>query len=267
MKKSKKIIWLCIALIALAVIATVALAFVMLKDEKVTENALLWASIVLAIFSLMQTVALVCFFAKTKKQKTLAVCPLLLASVTTGKVSAIIVLSILSVVLTLFSVALAVVKYVEAVKFKPVPVTAVESDSVDKKEEVSPAVEEKPLSFHELSLKEIEAHHRDVISVEEAHEIISDEVAMEAIEDVSQGVKHIGKRGIVNIDTLSRNFSAGEVVTLDALKEKKLIDKKVQFVKVLARGTLDKPLTVELHGYSLDAVKMIVITGGKVERL
>lgn len=38
-------------------------------------------------------------------------------------------------------------------------------------------------------------------------------------------------------------------------------------VKVLARGSLDKALTVEAADFSLPAVKMIVITGGKVVKL
>ena len=71
------------------------------------------------------------------------------------------------------------------------------------------------------------------------------------------------KKGIVNIDTLSKNFEADDTVTLDALIEKGLVPKKVGSLKVLARGVLDKPLTVEAQDFSLDAVKMIVLTGGK----
>ncbi|MBQ8433784.1 MAG: uL15 family ribosomal protein, partial [Clostridia bacterium] len=53
-----------------------------------------------------------------------------------------------------------------------------------------------------------------------------------------------------------------DVVTIDALKQKGLVPKKEDAIKVLARGTLDKVLTVEADAFSLDAVKMIVLVGG-----
>ena len=72
------------------------------------------------------------------------------------------------------------------------------------------------------------------------------------------------RRGIVNIDTLSDNFSAGDEITLDKMKEQiKGFDKKMTFVKVLARGTLNKPLTVHADDFSIGAVKMLLLTGGK----
>ena len=42
--------------------------------------------------------------------------------------------------------------------------------------------------------------------------------------------------------------------------------KKVTYVKVLARGTLDKALIVEADDFSPAAIKMIVLTGGEVIR-
>ncbi len=73
-----------------------------------------------------------------------------------------------------------------------------------------------------------------------------------------------GKKCIVNIDTLSAHFSAGDIVDISALKQRGLIPQKGIAVKVLARGILNKPLTVIADDFSADAVKMIVLTGGKV---
>ncbi len=73
-----------------------------------------------------------------------------------------------------------------------------------------------------------------------------------------------GKKEIINIDTLSNNFNNGDVITIDSLKNKKLISKNAKSVKCLARGILDKQLTLDLQDYSTDAIKMIIITGGKV---
>ena len=75
-----------------------------------------------------------------------------------------------------------------------------------------------------------------------------------------------GKRAVLNIDTLSRCFSAGETVTLDAVKAKGLVPQSAEAYKVLARGYIDKPLTVEAQDFSLDAVKMLVLTGGRAVR-
>ncbi len=129
-------------------------------------------------------------------------------------------------------------------------------------------------------LPEIEIH--DTITMEEAHDAMADEVATafveihhithdepetaEVEEDASQEQKSYSRKEIINIDTLSSNFNSGDTVNLDALKEKGLIPKKTDYIKVLARGTLDKHLTVEANEYSADAIKMIVLTGGKVIR-
>ena len=66
---------------------------------------------------------------------------------------------------------------------------------------------------------------------------------------------------------MSEHFEAEDTVSPEVLKEKGLIPKNVRTLKVLARGTLNKPLTVEAQDFSLDAVKMIVLTGGKAIKI
>ena len=66
---------------------------------------------------------------------------------------------------------------------------------------------------------------------------------------------------------MSQKFAANDVVNIKALAEKGVVPKNTTFVKVLARGYIDKPLIVELQDYSLDAVKMIVITGGQAHKV
>ena len=75
-----------------------------------------------------------------------------------------------------------------------------------------------------------------------------------------------GARGHINIDTLAAHFEPYAHVTLDAMKAKKLVPARVARVKVLARGVLDQPLFVEAQDFSLDAVKMILLVGGRVKR-
>lgn len=104
------------------------------------------------------------------------------------------------------------------------------------------------------------------ISVSEADEKMSDEVAATYIEDDVQSKKHKGKKGIINIDTIGENFNDGDNVDLEALWEKKLIPTTIGYVKVLARGTLNKKLNIDLQDYSIQAVKMVVLEGGTVKK-
>ena len=136
------------------------------------------------------------------------------------------------------------------------------------KEEEKRLAEEKARE-EERRLAEERAHmeelQRQQVSAAEVKEIVSDETASILIEKEVDEEKIFGnKKGIINIDTISRNFEPGHIVTVNSLKHKKLIDKNVCFVKVLARGIIDKPLIVKAQDFSLDAAKMIQLTGGKV---
>ena len=66
----------------------------------------------------------------------------------------------------------------------------------------------------------------------------------------------------VNLQDLERRFEAGDEVTLDALKAKGLGTRKDIPVKVLAKGTLSKKLTVHAHAFSGSAREAIEAAGG-----
>ena len=70
---------------------------------------------------------------------------------------------------------------------------------------------------------------------------------------------------VVNLDTLE-TFDAGTTVDPDALRAKGLVAKQ-GLVKVLARGTLTKSLTVKAHGFSAAATQAIESAGGSTEVL
>ena len=120
------------------------------------------------------------------------------------------------------------------------------------------------------AVKKPEIHHHEhlvtSVNVEEADKLMSDEDAEVMIEEDKSSKKHEGKKAIINIDELEANFSDGDKITLEVLQEKKLIAKDVGRVKLLARGQLDKKLDVHLQDYSLQAVKMILLIGGKVQK-
>ena len=140
------------------------------------------------------------------------------------------------------------------------------------------------------------------VTAAEAHRLLSDEVAAEMIERATteekaareeatagkegsaasaanapkegyravraeEATAPVRKKHVVNVDTLSKAFASGDVVDLEALKKKGLVPKNAKAIKILARGALDKVLTVRADDFSADAVKMIVLTGGKASRI
>ena len=70
--------------------------------------------------------------------------------------------------------------------------------------------------------------------------------------------------GIVNVESLNR-FDDETVVTVDMLLNSKLVTKKLDGIKVLGSGTIEKKLTVCANKFSKTAVEAIEKAGGKVE--
>ena len=66
---------------------------------------------------------------------------------------------------------------------------------------------------------------------------------------------------------IEEKFEDGDLVTLDALKRKKLVPKRTDYVKILARGALTKPLIVEANDFSRAAEEMLTALGGEAIRV
>ncbi len=103
---------------------------------------------------------------------------------------------------------------------------------------------------------------RDYVLASEVDDLMQDEVAVALVEETEE-LSDKTKTDIVNIDTLSKCFKNGETATLEEMKKRiPAINRKATYIKVLARGTLDKKLTVVADSFSIEAVKMILLTGG-----
>lgn len=74
-------------------------------------------------------------------------------------------------------------------------------------------------------------------------------------------------RAEINLDVIADKFRYGELVTLDALKQKRLVSKRTDYVKILARGSLTKPLVIEAHDFSRAAEEMLKAVGGEAIRI
>ncbi len=106
------------------------------------------------------------------------------------------------------------------------------------------------------------------VDVEQADSLITDDLARDLVrKDKTRIITSGKKRGIVNIDTLSQNFNSGDIVDVNKLKNMSLIPYDTAYIKVLARGMIDKPLRVYANDFSLSAVKMLALTGGEAIRV
>jgi large subunit ribosomal protein L15 len=74
-------------------------------------------------------------------------------------------------------------------------------------------------------------------------------------------VEYIG----VNVSTLDKSFGDGDTVTLESLKEKKVVKSRVENVKILGQGELGKKLTVQGLKVSKGAEEKITAAGGTVQ--
>ncbi|WAA12412.1 50S ribosomal protein L15 [Fervidibacillus halotolerans] len=81
-----------------------------------------------------------------------------------------------------------------------------------------------------------------------------------------RGFTNINRKeyAIVNLDALNR-FEDGTEVTPELLIETGLVKKEKAGIKVLAKGTIEKKLTVKAHKFSSAAKEAIEAAGGQIE--
>src|SRR4029077_18008902 len=70
---------------------------------------------------------------------------------------------------------------------------------------------------------------------------------------------------IVNLDALVLKFDAGTVITPELLRERGMVSRGTGKVKILARGDVDKALTVRAHKFSGTLLEKIAASGGTAE--
>lgn len=97
----------------------------------------------------------------------------------------------------------------------------------------------------------------------------STEEELEYTASFEGGERHDGKRYKceVNLDVIESCFDAGDLVTLEALKQKRIAPRRADYVKILARGALSKPLIIEAHDFSRAAEEMLRAVGGEAIRI
>ncbi|CAG9610056.1 50S ribosomal protein L15 [Pseudoneobacillus rhizosphaerae] len=83
-----------------------------------------------------------------------------------------------------------------------------------------------------------------------------------------RGFTNINRKefAVVNLDTLNR-FEDGTVVTPELLIETGIVKSEKAGIKILAKGNVEKKLTVKAHKFSSSAVVAIEAAGGQTEVL
>lgn len=69
---------------------------------------------------------------------------------------------------------------------------------------------------------------------------------------------------VINVGDLNV-FNDGDVVTPALLKEKGIVKKQLDGIKVLGNGTLEKKITIQAHRFSSSALRKIEESGSKAE--
>ena len=139
------------------------------------------------------------------------------------------------------------------------------SQAPEREKSAEQAPEKAEVSNHSYDQNETTPENELGVNIDKADRLITDSLAKDLIRREREAlITYGGGQGIINVDTLSRSFKSGERVDVNILKEKRLVPYDTAYLKVLARGVIDKPLRVYANEFSLSAVKMIALTGGEV---
>lgn len=69
---------------------------------------------------------------------------------------------------------------------------------------------------------------------------------------------------VINVGDLNV-FNDGDIVTPALLKEKGIVKKQLNGIKILGNGTLEKKITIQAHKFSSSALRKIEESGSKAE--
>ncbi len=133
----------------------------------------------------------------------------------------------------------------------------------DPEPEPEPVVEPEPEPEPEPVIIAPVIEEVDDVAADEVDDLMSDDDALAGVVIKESETPSEGQRAIINIGAINDNFNDGDTVNLEILQEKKLVPAKAGRLKVLADGHLNKHhLTVEANSFSVQAIKMIQLTGG-----
>jgi len=69
---------------------------------------------------------------------------------------------------------------------------------------------------------------------------------------------------VINLERLT-GFKEGDVINPELLKERGIIKRAISFLKILGKGKIDVPLTLNAHSFSRTVIDKVKNAGGKCE--
>ena len=228
--------------------------FIIVGEKQVNLLPIIIILAVIAIIEAATAAALFYVLRKGRADALMSVAlpmPMLTVIAPKGGIVWIIILAIADIALGAYIAVCAARLLKQREEAKPVVVPS-KHESADFGDEI---VEEREVPSLPIELMES-------VSAEQADSLVPDGSVEAIIVRENSPEIYRGKKAFVNVDTISEHFEAGATVTLGELKKKKLVATNVCYLKVLARGVIDKPLTVKAQSFSANAVKMIALTGG-----
>lgn len=106
------------------------------------------------------------------------------------------------------------------------------------------------------------------VTAQRADQLISDALARSLLQRGHTPILTQGRRSAaVGTDALCAAFAPGETVDINGMKARGLLPVDAGVVRIVARGVMDRPLTVMANAFDAVAVKMLVLTGGSAQRV
>lgn len=125
-----------------------------------------------------------------------------------------------------------------------------------------------------LSLKEAEPSENDSFFADENKSFFAEEgnsiFCQEKIfctVGAEQQSPERSQKAEIDLDTIAKSFSSNETVNMQSLKSKGLVASNVKCVKILAKGSLTKPLRIEANEFSEAAKQIIELSGGQAREI
>ncbi len=104
---------------------------------------------------------------------------------------------------------------------------------------------------------------RSCIRAEDADALLTDERASALCAVVYRPEVDMDDCVYLSVDVLSANFAPYSYIDLSILKRHGFAAEAATALSICGEGVLRKPLMIEAHAFSLTAVKMISLTGGR----
>lgn len=124
-----------------------------------------------------------------------------------------------------------------------------------------PAAVSETVSFADPSTDGFERVYKSMRRMEVERSMLKDPMRTAIVVHGSKADKT--KTAKICLGKINRLFAPGSYVCLNTLKHMKVVSQNATFLKIKAKGKVNKPLIVEANEFKKKAVAMLTLTGGR----